>query len=71
MHLNRRSTYGLEVLSVDHSTIARWVLHYDPLHTIQGYKAMHMLRKGQIRWVKRGDIAEHVRFVNRIFGLAA
>ena len=37
----------------------------------QGYEAMHMLRKGQIRWVKSGDIAEQVRFVNRLFGLVA
>ncbi|HSU32851.1 MAG TPA: IS6 family transposase [Bryobacteraceae bacterium] len=41
------------------------------LHTIQGYEAMHMLRKGQIRWVKRGDIIGQVRFVNQVFGLTA
>jgi transposase, IS6 family len=41
------------------------------LHTIEGYEAMHMIRKGQIRWVKKGNIAAQVRFVNRIFGLVA
>jgi hypothetical protein len=41
------------------------------LHTIQGYEAMHMIRKGQIRWLKKGDIVGQVHFVNRAFGLAA
>ena len=37
--------------------------------TIQGYEAMHMIRKGQVRWLAKGDIAEQVRFVKYIFGL--
>src|ERR1700745_4148066 len=41
------------------------------VNTIQGYEAMHMIRKGQIRWLQKGDIAGQVRFVNRAFGLAA
>ena len=38
--------------------------------TIQGYEAMHMIRKGQVRWLAKGDIAEQVRFVKFIFGLS-
>jgi hypothetical protein len=30
-----------------------------------------MIRKGQIRWLQKRDIAGQVRFVNRAFGLAA
>ncbi|MBV8810562.1 MAG: hypothetical protein JO033_17985 [Acidobacteriaceae bacterium] len=41
------------------------------LTTIQGYEAMHMIRKGQIRWLKKGDVAGQVHFVNRTFGVAA
>ena len=41
------------------------------VNTIQGYEAMHMIRKGQVRWLPKGDIAGQVRFVNRAFGLAA
>ncbi len=41
------------------------------VNTIQGYEAMHMIRKGQIRWLQKDDIAGQVRFVNRVFGLAA
>ena len=39
--------------------------------TIQGYEAMHMIRKGQVRWLAKGDIAEQVRFVKYIFALSA
>jgi len=39
--------------------------------TIQGYEAMHMIRKGQVRWLSKGDIAAQVRFIKAVFGLAA
>ncbi len=39
--------------------------------TIQGYEAMHMIRKGQVRWLAKGDIAAQARFIKLIFGLAA
>jgi transposase-like protein len=38
--------------------------------TIQGYEAMHMIRKGQVRWLAKGDIAEQVRFIKYMFGLS-
>jgi len=38
--------------------------------TIQGYEAMHMIRKGQVRWLAKGDIAEQIRFIKGMFGLA-
>ena len=39
--------------------------------TIQGYEAMHMIRKGQVRWLAKGDSAEQVQFVRYIFALSA
>ena len=39
--------------------------------TLQGYVAMHQLRKGQIQQTTRGDIVSQVRFVAMAFGLAA
>jgi hypothetical protein len=30
-----------------------------------------MIRKGQVRWLPKGDLARQVRFVNRAFALAA
>ncbi|MGI8962301.1 MAG: IS6 family transposase, partial [Bryobacteraceae bacterium] len=38
--------------------------------TIQGYEAMHMIRKGQVRWLSKDDIAAQLRFIQVIFGLA-
>jgi hypothetical protein len=29
-----------------------------------------MIRKGQVRWLAKGDVAEQVRFINATFGLA-
>jgi len=39
--------------------------------TIQGYEAMNKIRKGQIRWLAKGDVVEQVRFINQTFGIAA
>jgi hypothetical protein len=41
------------------------------LRTIAGYEAMNKIRKGQIRWLARGDAVEHVRFIHQTFGVAA
>ena len=41
------------------------------VNTIEGYEAMHMIHKGQIRWRAKGDTVGQVRFVNQLFGLAA
>jgi IS6 family transposase len=39
--------------------------------TIQGYEAMHMLRKGQIAGIAKGDVLAQNRVINQLFGLAA
>ena len=39
--------------------------------TIQGYEAMHMLRKGQIEGIAKGDVLAQNRVINQLFGLAA
>jgi transposase, IS6 family len=40
-------------------------------HTLQGYEIMHMVRKGQIRGVEKGDILGQIVFIARLFGVAA
>jgi hypothetical protein len=45
-------------LSVDHTTIYRWV-------------HMNMLRKGQVEGIGKGDIRGQVRFVADLFKVAA
>src|SRR5262245_16857644 len=39
--------------------------------TLSGYETMHMLRKGQVKGVDKGDILAQVRVINSLFGLAA
>ena len=39
--------------------------------TIEGYEAMHAIRKGQVRWVAKGDAVAQWQFIHSIFGIAA
>jgi transposase-like protein len=39
--------------------------------TIEGYEAMHAIRKGQIRWVAKDDPVARRQFIHSIFGVAA
>jgi transposase, IS6 family len=39
--------------------------------TLQGYESMHMLRKGQMQGVEKGDIRRQVAFIASLFGVAA
>jgi hypothetical protein len=37
--------------------------------TIQGYEAVHMIRKGQVRWVAGDNLLRQIRFIDRLFDL--
>jgi transposase, IS6 family len=39
--------------------------------TIEGYEAIHMILKGQARWVSDDDVRRQNQFINRLFDLAA
>ena len=39
--------------------------------TIEGYEAMHAIRKGQVRWVPKGDPVAQRQFIHTIFGVTA
>jgi transposase-like protein len=41
------------------------------LRTIAGYEAMNMIRTGQVRWLGKGDLLGHGRFIEQAFGIAA
>jgi hypothetical protein len=32
---------------------------------------MHLIRKGQIRWLPKGDVVGQQRFIHTLFGIAA
>src|SRR3954470_22653081 len=74
----RPSPYMNNIIEQDHRFIKKRIVASQwfrsvqgAVNTIQGYEAMHMIRKGQIRSLQKGDIVGQVRFVNRAFGLAA
>jgi hypothetical protein len=39
--------------------------------TIEGYEAMHMIRKGQARWVSDADVRKQNQFIDQLFDLPA
>jgi IS6 family transposase len=39
--------------------------------TIAGYEALHMIRKGQARWISGSDVRQQNQFIDRLFDLAA
>jgi transposase, IS6 family len=41
------------------------------LSTIAGYEAMNIIRKGQIRWLPKGDVRGQKQFIERLLGIAA
>ena len=41
------------------------------IRTIAGYEAMNMIRKGQVRWLAKGDVVGQVRFIEQTFEIAA
>lgn len=38
---------------------------------IQGYEAMHAIRKGQVRLVAKGDPVAQRQFIHSVFSIAA
>jgi transposase-like protein len=39
--------------------------------TLQGIEAVHMIRKGRVRWVAKGDAIAQAHFIAELFGIAA
>jgi transposase, IS6 family len=74
----RQCKYLNNVVEQDHRFIKRRVnpgLGFGTFstaqQTIQGYEAMHMLRKGQIEGIAKRDILAQNHVINQLFGLAA
>lgn len=74
----RPSPYLNNILEQDHRFVKKriaaslWFRSVDgALNTIEGYEAMNMIRKGQVRWLAKSDVIGQVTFVQRLFGIAA
>jgi hypothetical protein len=37
--------------------------------TIQGYEILHMIRKGQVKWLPKDDVLGQIQFIRETLGL--
>jgi len=73
----RQSKYLNNLIEQDHRLIKRLVklgmgfFSFETAwRTLQGYEAMHMLRKGQMCGIEKGDSRKQVAFIASLFGVA-
>ena len=74
----RTSQYMNNIIEQDHRFIKKRITASlgfrsveGALRTIEGYEAMHAIRKGQIRWLAKGDAIGQRQFIHAVFGIAA
>jgi transposase-like protein len=75
---HRPVQYLNNILEQDHRAIKRRVNTKQGFRefsaarrTIRGYEAMHMIRKGQARWVRGSDVRRNIDFIEKLFELVA
>ena len=75
---HRPVQYLNNIIEQDHRAIKRRVnakQGFREFHAarrmIQGYEAMHMIRKGQVRWLRENDVQRQVQFIEKLFEVAA
>ncbi|GHO71359.1 IS6 family transposase [Ktedonobacter sp. SOSP1-52] len=74
----RQSKYLNNLIEQDHRFIKRLVkpglgfFSFETAwYTLQGYESMHMIRKGQMHGVEKGNIPGQISFIASLFGLVA
>jgi transposase, IS6 family len=74
----RQSKYLNNLVEQDHRFIKRLVkpgmgfFSFDTAwRTLQGYEVIHMIRKGQMQGVNKGDSSSQRVFIAELFGVAA
>ena len=74
----RQKKYLNNIIEQDHRGIKRLVkpgMGFKSFNTarrtLKGYEIMNMVRKGQIKNVTKGAVAERILFINQIFGVVA
>ena len=75
---HRPVQYLNNILEQDHRAIKRRVKAKQSFRefraaqrTIAGYEAVHMIRKGQARWVSGNDVRKQNQFIDQLFDLPA
>ena len=73
----RQCTYLNNIVEQDHRFMKRLIRpglgfgsYPTAWRTIQGYETMHMIRKGQIEGIEKGDTQGQNRFIAELFGLS-
>ena len=74
----RQSKYLNNVVKQDHRNVKRrtWLAKgYGSVptawRTLRGIEAMDMIRKGRVRRAGKGDVVAQVKFIGKLFGIAA
>jgi IS6 family transposase len=72
----RQVQYLNNILEQDHRAIKRRVKasqgfrsFWGALRTIAGYEALNMIRKGQAKWVGKGEVERQLRLIAAVFSL--
>jgi len=75
--LRQKSKYLNNLIEQDHRFIKRLVkpamgfFSFETAwRTLQGYEVMHMIRKGQMQGVSKGDGSSQAAFIAGLFGVA-
>jgi len=74
----RQCKYLNNVVEQDHRTVKKrtWLAKgygsfLTAWRTLQGIEAVHMIRKGRVRWVAKEDAIAQATFIAELFGIAA
>jgi transposase-like protein len=74
----RQCKYLNNVVEQDHRTVKKrtWLAKgygsfQSAWRTLQGIEALHMIRKGRVRWVAKRDSLGQAYFIDKLFGLAS
>ena len=74
----RQCKYLNNVIEQDHRTVKKrvWLAKgygsfRSARRTLQGIETIHMIRKGRVRWLAKGNAIGQAHFIAGLFGLAA
>ena len=72
----RTCPYLNNIVEQDHRGVKRRITHKQGFRsfdgarrTIPGYETIHVIRKGQVKWLAKGHVAGQVLLINQILGL--
>jgi transposase, IS6 family len=74
----RQCKYLNNVIEQDHRAVKKraWLAKgygtfQSAWRTLQGIEAVHMIRKGRVRWLTKDDAVGQALFIGELFGIAA